>query len=177
MESNSLKEYIKNVKKVKESRKYKISNSYGVNDYYSYYKKNNKNYIDRTLYGKIIEKINEEIINTLLKYKQYTLPYRLGKLEIRKKPVVLKYHNGKLINNMVIDWNATLKLWYEDKDAEKKKKLIKIPAKEIFIIHYNKAKAIYKNKCYYDYFPNRAFKQKLKTIILEGDTEAFLLKK
>ena len=48
----------------------------------------------------------------------------------------LKYHNGKLINNMVIDWNATLKLWYEDKDAEKKKKLIKIPAKEIFIILY-----------------------------------------
>ena len=38
MENNSLKEYIKNVKKVKESRKYKISNSYGVNDYYSYYK-------------------------------------------------------------------------------------------------------------------------------------------
>jgi len=38
----------------------------------------------------------------------------MGKLELRKKDAKVTYSNGKVKTNRAIDWNTTLKLWYED---------------------------------------------------------------
>ena len=74
---------------------------------------------------------------------------------------------------MPIDWDRTLKLWYEDEEAYKNKTLIKIEEKEIYKIFYNRNLADYTNKSFYQFNFNRELKKKLKYNIKEGEVDAF----
>jgi hypothetical protein len=42
------------------------------------------------------------------------LPHRLGRLEVRKNAASITIKDGKVKTNLPIDWDATLKLWFED---------------------------------------------------------------
>jgi len=41
----------------------------------------------------------------------------MGTLEVRKRPTRVAIVDGKLVTNLPIDWDATLKLWYEDEES------------------------------------------------------------
>ena len=43
----------------------------------------------------------------------------MGRLELRKVNINPKIINGKLIVSKPIDWDRTLKLWYEDNESFK----------------------------------------------------------
>jgi hypothetical protein len=62
----------------------------------------------------------------------------MGTLEIRKKPARVSIVDGKLVTNLPIDWDATLKLWYEDKESFENKTLVRVESEEIFKVYYNK---------------------------------------
>ena len=47
--------------------------------------------------------------------------------------------------------------------------------KEIFKVHYNKSKADYTNKSFYQFNANRELKKALKRNIKDGKVDAFLL--
>lgn len=101
----------------------------------------------------------------------------MGELSIRKTPTHVTFENGKLINNLPIDWDKTLSLWEQDEEAYNNRQLVKIQEKEVFRVYYDKSKANYNNKIFYQFLSNRNIKQRLKQNIQKGNVDAFLLSK
>lgn len=172
-------EEIKEIKKVNQSRKHKITNSLGVYDAYKWIRKNKWLDIGQPIkehqFYTIIRLINKFIKEQLLECKSINLPHRMGKLELRKKQSKIEIVDGKLKIKMPVDWNKTLKLWVEDKESKKNKVLIRHESKEIYRVFYNKNNAIYKNKSYFKFHLNREFKKDLKEKILDNKIDAYIL--
>ena len=101
----------------------------------------------------------------------------MGSLEIRKRPTRVAIVDGKLVTNLPIDWDATLKLWYEDEEAFNNKTLVRIENEEVFKVYYNKKEANYNNKSFYEFKPNRDIQRSLTKHIRAGNLDAYLLKK
>ena len=111
----------------------------------------------------------------LLKGNDVKLPCKLGQLEIRKYSPTITTDGKKIKTNLPIDWNATLKLWYEDKQSYEDKFLVRINVPEVYRVVYNKNNANYNNKSFYQFTPNRELKQGLKRSIKENaDFDAFI---
>jgi len=176
---NSLDEFISNIKNVSGSRHHNVNGSLGVYSAYKFIRKNKWFNIGRPLTEKefysIIRTVNNYLAEELSNGKDINLPLKMGKLELRKKNARISIVDGKIKTNLPIDWSATFKLWYEDEEAFKNRTLIKMEEKEIFKIRYNKEKANYKNKMFYQFIPNREIKIKLKHNIKEGRIDAFKL--
>lgn len=169
----TLEEFKKRIKRVCQPREYKVRNSLGVYDAYKYYRKNKpkgKEYIlTESQYFSIIRKVNLFLIDDLLLGNDVRFPKSMGTLEIRKYDKRLKIDkDGSIHTNLPIDWDKTLKLWYEDNDAFVNKVLIRIEEKEIFKIYYNRESATYNNNSYYEFIPNRDLKVRVKQNIKNG---------
>lgn len=172
-----INQFIANIKKVKESRHHKVINSYGVYDYFKYYRKNKPNeskyVLTESQYFAIFRHVNMLLAEELLAGKDVSLPKRLGKLELRKKNIVVKIDDGKLITNMGVDWDSTLRLWHEDPEAFQNKTLIKIEDKERVFIKYNKATALFQNKSFYSFKANRQLLNNIRQLFKNGHIDAF----
>ena len=88
-----LDDFKKNIKRVSSHRVHRISNSMGVYDCYKTLRKNHWYNIGRPLTEKefysIIRTINNYLAEELSRGNDIILPYRMGKLEVRKyKPYV-----------------------------------------------------------------------------------------
>lgn len=174
----TLKEYKSNIKKVKCKRNSKIKNSYGILDGFIYYRENkkaqNKPFLKKKEYFKITR-----MVNNLLREKfsngeiDIVLPAHLGNIELRKYPVIKRIVDGKLVTNSRIDWNKTLELWYEDQEAFDNRTLIRTTSNVKFKIHYNKDKAQYIGKSYFDFSANRELKNMLKKNIRDNKIDAY----
>ena len=178
----TLGEFKRRIKKVNQPRKYKVRNSLGVYDGYKYYRKNkpdSKEYVlTESQYFAIIRKINLLLVDELLMGNDVKLPKSMGTIEIRKydRRVILGT-DGKVHTNLPIDWDKTLKLWYEDGEAFKDKTLIRIDKSEIFKIYYNKELANYNNNSYYELLFNKDLKIRLKQKNKGGSNRCSLFKK
>ena len=172
-------EFKNSIKKVSSNRIHRVNNSVGVYDIYKNIRKNHWYNIGRPLTEKefysIIRTFNKHIADELSKGNEFTLPYKMGTLEIRKYSPNITIKDGKLNTPLPIDWDKTLKLWYEDKESYDKKTLVRSDVKEIFRLIYNKSKAEYINKSFYELRFNREIKKKLKYNIKEGLIDVFLL--
>lgn len=178
-EDNKEKEFYSSIRKLKEHRIHKIINSYGIKDYYNYYKSTyDSDYpITQSQYSNIIRRINILIGEEFLQGNDIILPCRLGRIEIRKyKPkIIIDY--GKIKTNYSIDWNRTLKLWFEDEESRKNKTLVKIKEEEIFKIYYNRIIANYTNKSFYEFSINRKLKRELSKKIKNKEIDTYELGK
>lgn len=165
-------EFINDIKKVNSKRKHKIKNSFGVYDAYKYYRKNKpkdrKYIITESQYFSIIRTINNKLKDLLTANHDIVFPERLGKLQIIKKTPVVYKENNNIKNTYPIDWNTTLKLWYEDKESYVNKKIVKTVTQNVYKVIYNKSQANYNNKSFFDFKLNRDIKVKLKHNIQEG---------
>lgn len=165
------------VLKLNKPRLHKVRNSLGIYDAYKYIRKNKWFDIGRPLtehqFYTIIRQINNLLAEELLRGNDITLPHRLGRIELRKYSAKVYIDNGVLKTNLPINWNKTLKLWFEDEEAYKKRTLIKEEEKEIFKIFYNKGRANYQNKGFYSFEANRDLKRRLKYNIKNGRIDAF----
>ena len=99
----------------------------------------------------------------------------MGKLELRKRPTIVEFKEGKLRTNLPIDWDSTLKLWYEDEQSYKDKRLVRQETKEVFKVFYNKYRADYPNKSFYQFHINREIKKGLKHKIKNGEIDSLML--
>ncbi len=174
---NSYKEFKKTVQKLNSSRKHKVSNSFGVYDSYKYIRKHKWLNIGTSVTEKdfyaIIRRINNYLAEELALGKDVKLPHRMGTLELRKKDAKVVFIENKLKTNLPIDWDSTLKLWYENEDSFNNKTLIRLEEKELFRVYYNKSNANYKNKYFYKFSINRELKRMLKQQIKHGTLDAF----
>ena len=177
--NKELTDLLNSIKKVNEPRKHKVNNSIGVYSAYKWIRKNRWLNIGRCLteheFYSIIRKVNDYLADSFLHGNDIKLPHRMGRIELRKYDVRVSLDGEKVKTNLPIDWDKTLKLWYEDEESFNKKTLVKVEDKEIFQVHYNKAKSAFKNKAFYQFRPNRDLKMQLKHKIKEGAIDAYNL--
>ena len=125
-----LVDFLNSIKKVNEPRKYKVNNSLGVYDAYKFLRKRKWADIGRCLteheFYSIIRKVNDYLADSFLHGNDIKLPHRMGRIELRKYDVRVSCDGEKVKTNLPIDWDRTLKLWYEDEEAYKKKTLVKV---------------------------------------------------
>ena len=96
---------------------------------------------------------------------------------VRKRPSRISIVNGKVTTNLPVNWNATLKLWYEDPESYNNKTLVRLEYEEIFRVYYNKSNANYNNKSFYEFRPIRDIKKGITRNIKQGILDAFSLYK
>ena len=147
----SYSDYIKQIKKVDAPRKQKMTNSYAKYDYWRYYSHNKpkgkKFIMSSSAFYKIIEAVSVEFATLFATTGELHLPNGMGRLEMSAFESEPKLDaNGNLKFNAPIDWNSTLKLWYEDKEAREEKIVIRSSRRIALKCSYNKFKANYKNK-------------------------------
>lgn len=176
----SLIEFKKRIRKVFTPRKHDIRNSLGVYDGYKYYRKNkpkDKKYIlTESQYFSIIRQINNILADEITVGKDIVLPSKMGKIELRKYESSIKIDdNGKVVTNLPVDWNNTLKLWYEDPEAYKNKTLLRLNEQEMYKIVYNKENANFNNRAFYEFVFNKDLRIRLKRNIKQGIVDAFLI--
>lgn len=159
----------------------KVRNSWGVYDYYKFYRKTKpkeaKYILTESQYFAIIRHVNKLLADELLTGMELQLPTRMGELQARKFETYVRFNKeGKMVTNRPIDWDRTLKLWYEDEKSYNNKLVLYREEKEIFRLKYSKAKAFYNNKSFYEFKFNKDLKLQLKSNIKEGRIDAPLLK-
>ena len=172
-------EFKSEVQHLSSPRKHKVTNSTGVYSAYKWIRKNRWLNIGRCLteheFYSIIRKVNDYLSDSFLHGNDIKLPHRMGRIELRKYDARINLDGEKVKTNLPIDWDKTLKLWYEDEEAYKEKTLVKVEEKEIFKVYYNKQLANYNNQVFYEFNVNRELKKRLKQRIKEGKLDAFKL--
>lgn len=166
------KEFRKNILKVSKPRKHKITKSLGVYDAYKWIRKNKWLDIgcrisEHQFYG-IIRGINELYAKELSLGSIVKFPHKMGQLEVRKHVNNISFKNNKLVTDLPIDWDKTLKLWYEEPYEKLNKTLIRQENKQTFRVFYNRLSADYNNKGFYEFKINREIKRELKHNITTG---------
>ncbi len=167
-------EFIDEIKKVKEPRAHKITNSYGVLDAFKYSQEKHPD-IKEKLFRRIINAVNKEIATSICKGDDITLPKGMGVFEIRKYEPILRVEEGKLHTTMPIDWQSTLTLWEKDSYAKETKMLVRFDNKYVYKIRYNKATATYKNKKLMRMAFGRALRVGIKEAINNNKLDAYLI--
>lgn len=152
--------------------KARVSNSWGVYDAFKLIRKHKWMDIGRPLKEKefysIIRRVNNLYAKELAEGKEMLFPSRMGKLELRKFPVGVSLINGKLKNTYPIDWDSTVRLWYEDEESRGNKTLLRHEIPYTYHIKYNKFAANYENKSFYEFVLNRFVKRALKDNLQKG---------
>lgn len=171
------KEFRKNTLKINDKRHHKIKNSIGVRDAIKWLQKNKwlkigKSVPEKEFYS-IIRTVNNLLAQQIIEGKDVKFPQRMGQLEVRKYDTYVKFSNGQIKTNRGVDWDATLRLWYEDEEAKENKILVKKEDLEQFTIFYNKAFANYNNKTLYQFKPNRDLLLAVKKVGKEGIIDAY----
>lgn len=170
-------EFKSEVQHLSSPRKHKVTGSMGVYSAYKFLRKRKWVDIGRSLteheFYSIIRKVNDYLADSFLHGNDIKLPHRMGRIELRKYDVRVSFDGEKVKTNLPIDWDKTLKLWYEDEEAYKEKTLVKVEEKEIFKVYYNKQLADYNNQVFYEFNVNRELKKRLKQRIKEGKIDAF----
>lgn len=172
-------EFRRRILKINGPRKHKINNSLGVYDAYKFIRKNKWLDIGGPIsehdFYNIIRTVNNYLADLLSKGHDINLPCQMGRLEIRKYDAKITLQDGKIVTNLPIDWDRTLKLWSEDEEAYQERTLIKMEEKEIYKVYYNRGKANYTNKSFFAFDVNRELKKKLKKNIKERRIDAYKL--
>lgn len=165
--------------KARTKKRFKVRNSYGTKQGWRWLKKNKwldlENPVTEKEFGAIIREVNIELVNTLLEGHDIILPCRMGRIELRKYFPKIEYKDGKVVTNLPVNWQQTLKYWHESPEAHKNKTLIRQEVKEVFRIIYVKRSANYNNKSFYQFIPHRDVKVELSRRIKEHKIDAFLL--
>lgn len=169
------------IKATKKKVRFKVTNSNGTKEAWRWIKKNKWLNIGQPItelqLGTIIKAINNTLQDQLLEGKDVVFPNRMGRLEIRRYKSRLEYKDDKITTNLPIDWKRTTELWWEDEESRNNKTLVRFEGINRFKIYYNKVKAIYPNKSFYQFIPTRTIRKKLKNCINNKGFDALLLGK
>ena len=143
--------YIDDIKKVKDSRHHSITNCYGLNDYYKYYKKNYNCKVNQRTYTAILKDIFWDLVNSnLINQLEVVFPCKIGILKpYIVKPVIKKTSTGKFVKGTPIDWDSTIKYWEKDAYAKENKILIHYEVNKLAGIRFVKRMKSYVNQKYF----------------------------
>jgi len=165
------------------SRNHKVKCHFGMNDYYSFYRKEYDE-VDRSVFGKVITDFNKGIGDMIIdEGLEYFIPKIGFELILRKEKRRPRVKDGKLLNNIPVDWKKTNALWEKDSDAKEKKLLVRYNNSHtsgfIFRVYFKKFNARIKYRSVYKFQVNRGLKRQITKLINTEDKnlDAFLLYK
>lgn len=165
-------EFTTQIQKRRGPKTMMVRNSWGVYDIYKHIRKNGWYNIERPVTEKefyaIIRGINNLLAEEVAKGNTVKFPWGMGKLELRKIKVGVSLLDGKLVNTYPINWDGTMRLWYEDEEARKNKTLLRWEGEYSYHVKYNKFDATYENQCFYEFTLNRFIKRALGDNIKKG---------
>lgn len=168
MERETLQEFKRRRRFPADRKKeYNIRNSWGVYDFYKYYRKTKpqdpKFIISDVQYYSIFRRVNELLVDSLVRTGELDFPYKMGKLIVFKRTFKSWIApNGNRYTSRRVNWDKTLELWYNDEEAYRNKTLLYYESDERLTIRYNKTKAEFKNKYYYEFKPSRDIDRRVK---------------
>lgn len=174
----SFEEFNRKVRKIGSKGLSRIRNSIGVYDFYKAIRRHGWFDIGRPLtekeYYAIVRGVNKLLAEELAQGGTVVLPSKMGRLELHKlKTGVRLDEEGKLHINYKINWEDTIRLWYEDGEAYKEKTLCRFDKEEyIYFVKYCREEATYENQCFYQFEVNRNIKRGLKENIKKGGVDA-----
>jgi hypothetical protein len=154
-----------------------------MNDFYKFYK-NEYNETDRSIFGKVITEFNKGIGNLIIdEGLEYIIPKLGFELILRKEKRKPRIKDGKLLNNIPVDWKATNALWERDANAKENKLLVRYNNSHtsgfIFRVYFKKFNARIKFRSVYKFQVNRGLKRHITKLINTEDRnlDAYLLYK
>lgn len=157
-------------------RRWKVTNSYNIYDIYKYIRKNNWFNIGQPItehqFYTIIRTIGDYLVSQLLSNHSVRVPY-LGRFDIVKQDTFVNFKNNKLVTNYPIDWNATLRLWYNDKEAFNNKLLVRKEQKYLYYVYWDRKYLRFNNKFDMSFKASRGLTKRLSQLIDQGKIEAF----
>lgn len=143
----------------KNNHPFEIRNSWGVYDYYKAYRHQQfaarKKHLNQKEYFRLIRLVNSMLMDKFIEDKRLKLPYDMGEILALGYNHSLKIVDGKVKTSRGVDWDKTLRLWYEDAEAEKNKTLIRREYVVGMDVQYRKLHAHYKNKSFYRFKMHR----------------------
>lgn len=169
----SYKDYIKDRRKLSYARK-PIGQFYSLNHYYNHFittdKSSNRMFnISKDLYKRILERLVEVYLQNLYLTGSGVLPFKVGKFVIREFEHKPKIVDDKLVYSGPVDWHKTLKLWYDDKEAEKNKVLIRVEPSVKYTVAYTSDKRVLSvNMKYYTGKMVRTITNKINQMAKDG---------
>jgi hypothetical protein len=167
MNPQSYEEFTTTTLNRKGKRKAKISNSYGVQDYYNHYRhlyKDARHKVSYQEYAKVINSLNQSLAKRLINVGMVDLPLNCGRISINTVPIRYKETKKGFTNTAGIDWQKTLKLWYEDHREFENKTLVKFDIKERFAVRYNRYNTAMINSMYFMFKLHRNVIQEINTL-------------
>lgn len=163
-------------------RVHKIKTDFGMPDYYKFYKKLVENPVDKKTYNDIITDFNLGLQGLIIEENFiYQLPHINFELLLKKEKRVPRIVDGKLINNLPINWQATNALWKRDQEAKDKKLLVRLSNAHssgfVFRIYCKKFRSSLKSRGLYKWTTARPFARKLSKAIKDSEKniDAYLL--
>jgi len=172
-------EFARSLKYKDKPRKFRITGSVGIRQAFLFLQKRKWKEVGRPItesqFQHIVRDVNELLAFELVQNRSIILPHSMGEIEVRKYTRELKFENGKLVSKLPIDWDATLKLWYEDDEAYKNRTVVRFPRLEAYKVLYNRSSADYENKSYYQFTLNRTIYRLLGQQLSLGKLEGFAL--
>jgi hypothetical protein len=156
----------------------KMSAKYGIREAYRYYKSRIDNPMPykkfREVWITFIDKVTKGIVE---EGKDFTMPYRLGSVGIRKQKIQVKMNPDGSIDKRYLrpDWQATKELWARDEEAKKDKRLVFHLNRHFGGYNakwfWDKSTCIVKNQAAYSLTMSRENKRKLSEAIFDEDLE------
>lgn len=175
MMEESFEEFKNNILNSSHTKNHKIKDSIGVYDIYKHIRKNHWYNIGRPLKEKefyaVVRGVNKLLADNLAHGKTVKFPFKMGVLELRKHKAGVFFTEEGLKVTYPPDWSETLKLWYEDEEARKKKTLLRIENPWVYSVKYLRFPANYANKHFYQFKVNTFIKRALKENIKQGKTD------
>lgn len=171
---NELERFIAEIKNVHGSRHHQIKNSYDTKDFYRGYIKgldrDSQYYITERQYGEVLRATNDMLMGRLLDGCQVVFPYNFGSIQIEGYKHSFKIVDGKLRTSQIIDWDSTIRLWYEDYECRKNKTLVRKDQGEMFyVLKYHHSKGRLKNKGFLCFTPCRRITDIINKKMIEGE--------
>jgi len=173
MMEETFTEFSRRIRKACGKHNFKVKNSFGVKDCYNRVRKNKWSDIGMRLtdsqFLAIIREVNMRLADNIVNGITVKFPSGMGKLEARrieKRPRVTKDGKLKVVNP--VDWQSTLRLWYEDEEARKQKQLIRYSGKVGYWIKYSNVLAYYNNRSFYEFAIQRPINHRFNENVKEG---------
>lgn len=151
---------------------------YGIKDIYKFYKSYSDNPVSPDAFRRVWTAFAEKVIDGIvLEGKDFTMPFRLGSVGIRKQKIVVIMKEDGSIDKRYLrpDWKATNELWAQDAEAKKRKQLVFHLNKHFGGFNckwfWDKSVCSVQNQTAYSLSMTRENKRKLSAAIFDEDVE------
>lgn len=162
-----------------KNKKKNITNSYGIPDYYKFYteefERNAARVLTRREFSQALDGIYKRMREDLANSGIVKFPYGMGEVAVTKRPMKIWFENGEAHTTKIIDWDATLNLWFEDEESRQLKRKVYRDTKTLFMIRYNSGNNAPINGKSFRMKISRGLKDMLKNNVKSGKvTDSFL---